>query len=51
MILSIMDDLQEVFNKIGKFVERNFDQPFFWLTIFAILLVIGLFGISKFADK
>lgn len=51
MILGIMEGLEEFANKVGKFVERNFDQPFFWITIFGVLLLIGLYGISKFAEK
>ena len=51
MILSIMDWLKDVFNDIGKFVGDHYDNYFFWIIIFAIVLAVGLFTISKFANK
>ena len=51
MILSIMDWLEEISNKISSFVGKNFDNPFFWVIVFGVLLAIGIYGISKLADK
>ena len=51
MILSFWDSLNQVFNKIGKFVAGQYENYFFWILIFAVILAIGLFTISKFANK
>ena len=51
MVLSLMDSLKEFFAKIGKFVNNQYDNYFFWIIIFAAILVIGLYTISKFANK
>ena len=51
MILSFMDDLKDLFDDIGKFVGKYYDNYFFWIIIFAVILVIGLFTIAKFANK
>ncbi len=51
MILSFMDNLRELFDDIGKFVGKYYDNYFFWIIIFAVILAIGLFTISKFANK
>ena len=51
MILSFMSGLREGFDKIGKFVSNQYDNYFFWIIIFVLILVVGLFTISKFANK
>ena len=51
MILTFMDTLREVFDSIGKFVNKYYDNYFFWIIIFALILVVGLLTISKFANK
>ena len=51
MILNFMDSIKEFFNGIGKYIANNYDNYFFWIIIFVIILVVGLFTISKFANK
>ena len=51
MILSLFDSIKGVFNEVGKFVGKNYDNYFFWIIIFAIILAIGIYTISKFANK
>lgn len=51
MILGFFETLEDYANKAGKYIENNFDNPIFWIIIFAILLVIGIIGIQKFWDK
>ena len=51
MVLSIMDSLNKVFKEIGKFIEKYYDNYFFWIIIFAVILAIGLLAINKFANK
>jgi len=46
-----MDDLKEVFSDIWRFIENHYDNYFFWIIIFALILVLGLFTIAKFANK
>ena len=51
MILGFFETLEDYANQFGKYVEKNFDNPVFWIVICAIVLVIGIFGIAKFGDK
>ena len=51
MILGIMEKIEKFVNEIGKFIEKNFDHPLMWVIIFGLILLIALYGISKFADK
>lgn len=51
MVISIWDSLVEISEKIEKFMVANYDEPFLWLIIFIVLLVVAYFGISKLANK
>ena len=51
MVLNLMDSIKQVFNKIGIFVGKYYDNYFFWIIIFVVILVVGLYTISKFANK
>lgn len=51
MIISIWDTLKEVSNNCKDFIMENFDNPFFWIIIFGVLLAIGIMAISNLADK
>ena len=51
MILSFMDSLKQAFKPIEKFITKYYDNYFFWIIIFAAILVIGLYTIAKFANK
>lgn len=55
MVAGIFTNIWEGIKEFGddayNFIMNNYDQPFFWLIIFGVMLALGLFGISKFADK
>lgn len=51
MIISIWDSLKEISNNFKDFIMKNFDNPFFWIIIFGILLAIAIAAISNLADK
>ena len=51
MFLNILDDLVDLFNKFNDMLEKNNAEPILWIIIFSVLLVIGLYGISKFGNK
>ena len=51
MVLNFWDTIKDVANDAWKFISNHYDNYFFWIIIFAILLAIGLFTISKFANK
>lgn len=51
MILSFWDSVSKFFNDIWNYINKNYDNYFFWIIIFVIILALGLFTISKFANK
>ena len=51
MIMDIMDTLNEVGSWLEKFMDNNYDNPFFWLFLFLALFIIACIVIGKLADK
>lgn len=51
MIISIMDNLKQFVDNVNQYIGDHADEPFFWLILFAILLVIALLAISKLSNK
>lgn len=55
MILDIFDDMWTKLNEISdscyNFVMSHYDEPFLWLIIFVILLVVGYKAITAMANK
>ena len=51
MILGFFETLEKYANDFTNFIEDNFDSPIFWIIVFSVLLVVGIYGISKFGDK
>ena len=51
MILDIKETINDLNGKFNNFVENQADNPFFWLIVFGLLLAIGIYAISKFANK
>lgn len=55
MILSIFTDLwdkmKELSDKFYDFIMRNYSEPFFWIIIFGILLLVAYYAISNLANK
>lgn len=46
-----MDKIQEFGDKVYDFVITNFDNPFFWLVILIVMLVIMFWTIGDMANK
>lgn len=55
MTLNIFNDiwnnLLELSNKFTDFIVDNYNEPFLWITIFIILLLIGYLAISALGNK
>ena len=51
LTMGVFDGIKKIFNDIGKFFEKNYSEPFFWIIIFVALLAISLYVISELADK
>lgn len=51
MIVDIMDSLNELGVWLEKFMDKNYDNPFFWLILFLVLFIIASIVIGKLADK
>ena len=51
MTLDIMESINNFFNGIGKFVEKNFDNPIFWGILFLVILGIAVYVIRELGDK
>lgn len=51
MILNIWEKLNEFSDKCYNFVMAHYDEPFFWIIIFAVLLIIGYKAITAIANK
>ena len=43
--------MQEAINQITRFIDKNTTNPFFWVIVFGILLVLTYLAISSFGDK
>lgn len=55
MNLNIFNNIWNQINKLSNdfynFVMKNYDQPFFWIIIFCILLLIAYATINSLANK
>ncbi len=55
MIANIFNDMWdkvvEFSDSCYDYIMRNYDQPFFWIIIFGVLLLIAYWAISNFANK
>ena len=51
MVLDLWDQIKDFFNSIGDFVNKNYDNPFFWIVIFLVLLFLAIFTIKQLNDK
>ena len=51
MILNIWDKLNKIVAEIEEFIVSQYDNYFFWIILFASLLALGIYAISKFNDK
>ena len=51
LTLNIVDGIKKVFNSFGDFVEKNFSEPWLWIAMFVILLVLAYYVIKELGDK
>lgn len=51
MVVSIWDTLNDVSHEVEKFIERNYDNYFFWIILFVLLLLVAVMVIHKLGDK
>ena len=51
MILDLWSTIKEWFNDFEKFVEKYCGEPFFWIIVFLVLLVVAIYAIKELADK
>lgn len=51
MILSFMDKVNELLNKVNQFIDKNSDNYLFWIILCAIIFGIGVWAISKLSEK
>ena len=49
--MNINDTLSEIGVWLEKFMDKNYDNPFFWLILFLILFIIASIVIGKMANK
>jgi len=51
MIVSIVEDIQDFFNKIPGFIEKYSTNPLFWTILVLVLVAIGFFTVNSLGDK
>lgn len=51
MILNIGDYFNRVIKEVNKFIDKNYNEPFFWIIIFLVLFIISMYAINKFTEK
>ncbi len=51
MILNLTDKIRDVIKDAMDFVDKNFDEPFLWIGIFLVLLLLSVAFINSFGDK
>lgn len=55
MITNIFNDIwtqiTNFFNNFYDFVMKNYDEPFFWIILFCLLLLIAYTAINTLANK
>lgn len=47
----IWNEINKIFGDFYNFVMENYDEPFFWIILFGILLLITYIAISNLANK
>ena len=51
MVLNITDTIKKVINDAIDFVDKNFDEPFLWIGIFLVLLLLSVGVINSLGNK
>lgn len=48
---NIWNKITELFGDFYDFIMKNYDKPFFWIILFAILLLIAYITIANLSNK
>ena len=51
MILNITDNFRKIIRDAMDFVDKNFDEPFLWIGIFLVLLLLSVGVINSLGNK
>ena len=51
MVLNIVDYLKRAFNEVTKFMDKYYDEPFFWIIIFLVLFITSMYAINQLTEK
>lgn len=51
MILNITGTIKKAINDAIDFLDKNFDEPFLWIGLFLVLLLLSVAVINAFSDK
>lgn len=51
MIVSIMDNIEQFFERIPVFLEKYSAHPVFWIVLLLGLIAITFFAVSNLGDK
>ena len=51
MTLSVIDQIQDFFEGIPSFVERNYSNPLFWIILLVSIVIITRIAINSLGNK
>lgn len=51
ILTDIWDKITEISNNFYDFIMDNYTEPFMWIIIFAILLLVAYYAISNLGNK
>ena len=51
MVLGIMESIDDIFTKLGDFVEKNYGNPIFWGVLVLVILALAVYVISELGGK
>lgn len=51
IFMDIWNKIIEIFNDFYNFIMKNYNEPFLWITIFGIMLLIAYVTIANLTNK
>lgn len=51
MIVTIIDEIGQFFERIPDFLEKYSSHPFFWIILLLVLIAITFFAVNRLGDK
>lgn len=51
MIVSIIDEIKQFFERIPTFLDKNDGNPLFWVAILLVMVAITFYAVNKLGDK